>query len=184
VEENNPYPPLLKSIHMSVEIKINNRLAKVELLEQNDNLLKVRVDDRIYDIDLMHTPGGTFSILESGHSYNIELIPQEQAKRYTAYTLYRTFDVEIIDAEARYVLNRGGGNMETGEKWIKSPMPGKVVRIDVSEGEAVTKGQTVLILSAMKMESEYKSPVDGLVRKIAVSAGEVVEGNQLLIEFE
>jgi biotin carboxyl carrier protein len=169
---------------MSVEIKINNRLAKVELLEQNKNLLKVRVDDRIYDLDLMHTPGGTFSILESGHSYNIELIPHEQTKRYTAYTLYRTFDVEIIDAEARYVLNRGGGNVESAEKWIKSPMPGKIVKINVSEGEAVTKGQTVLILSAMKMESEYKSPVDGLVMKIAVSEGEVVEGNQILIEFE
>jgi biotin carboxyl carrier protein len=169
---------------MSIEIKINNRLAKVELLEQNNNLLKVRVDEAIYDIDLMHTPGGTFSILESGHSYNIELIQQEQPKKYTAYTLYKTFDIEIIDAEARYVLNRGGGSLESGEKWIKSPMPGKVVRIDVSEGETVAKGQTVLILSAMKMESEYKSPVDGLVRKIAVTEGEVVEGNQILIEFE
>ena len=169
---------------MSVEIKIDNRLAKVELLEQHDNLLKVRVDDRMYDIDLMHTPGGTFSILESGHSYNIELVPQEQAKKYTAYTLYKTFDVEIIDAEARYVLNRGGGNMDTAEKWIKSPMPGKIVKINVSEGEAVTKGQTVLTLSAMKMESEYKSPIDGLVKKIAVSEGEIVEGNQILIEFE
>lgn len=169
---------------MSVEIKINNRLAKVELLEQNDNLLKVRVDDRIYNIDLMHTPGGTFSILESGHSYNIELVAKEQPKKYTAYTLYKTFDVEVIDAEARYVLNREGEALETGERWIKSPMPGKVVKINVSEGETVTKGQTVLILSAMKMESEYKSPVDGLVRKIAVSEGEVVEGNQILMEFE
>jgi biotin carboxyl carrier protein len=169
---------------MSVEIKINGRIAKVEILEQNDNLLKVRVDDTIYDVDLMHTPGGTFSILESGHSYNIELIPQEQPKKYTAYTLYKTFDVEIIDAEARYLINRGNGNLETGEKWVKSPMPGKVVKVNVSEGASVSKGQTVLILSAMKMESEYKSPVDGTVKKIAVKEGDVVEGNQVLIEFE
>jgi biotin carboxyl carrier protein len=169
---------------MSVEIKINNRFAKVEVLEQYDNLLKVRVDDKIYDLDLMHTPGGTFSILESGHSYNIELIPQEKPKKYTAYTLYNTYDVEIIDAEARYLLNRGGENMDSGEKWIKSPMPGKVVKITVIEGESVTKGQTVLVISAMKMESEYKSPVDGKVKKIDVKEGDVVEGNQVLIEFE
>jgi biotin carboxyl carrier protein len=169
---------------MSVEIKIDNRIARVEVLEQNDNLLKVRVDNVLYDVDLMHTPGGTFSILESGHSYNIELVPQDLPKKYIAYTLYKTFDVEVIDAEARYLINRGSGNLESGEKWIKSPMPGKVVRVNVSEGETVTKGQTVLILSAMKMESEYKSPVDGTVRKIAVKEGDIVEGNQVLIEFE
>lgn len=169
---------------MSVEIKIDNRIARVEVLEQHDNLLKVRVDNVLYDVDLMHTPGGTFSILESGHSYNIELVQQDLPKKYIAYTLYKTFDVEIIDAEARYLINRGNGNLETGEKWIKSPMPGKVVRVNVSEGEAVAKGQTVLILSAMKMESEYKSPVDGTVKKIAVREGDIVEGNQVLIEFE
>jgi biotin carboxyl carrier protein len=169
---------------MSIEIKINNRFARVEILEQNNNLLKVRVDDKIYDIDLLHTPGGTFSILEGGHSYNIELVAQEQPKSYLAYTLYKTFEVEVIDAEARYLLNRGGGGLETGEKWIKSPMPGKVVKVFVSEGDTVAKGQTVIVLSAMKMESEYKSPVDGTVRKIAVAEGDVVEGNQVLIEFE
>ena len=129
-------------------------------------------------------PGGTFSILESGHSYNIELVPQEQPKKYTAYTLYKTFNVEVIDAEARYLLNRGGGDMDAGEKWIKSTMPGKVVKVLVKTGDTVIKGQTVIILSAMKMESEYKSPVDGQVIKLAVGEGDVVEGNQVLMEFE
>lgn len=169
---------------MSVEIKINHRIAHVELLEQNNNLLKVKVDDRIYDIDLMHTMGGTFSIIESGHSYNIELIPQELPKKYTAYTLYHTYDVEVIDAESRYLINRSGGSLDSGEKIIRSPMPGKVVRILVKEKEEVKKGQNVLILSAMKMESEYKSPTDGIVRKIGVKEGEIVDGNQVLIEFE
>jgi acetyl/propionyl-CoA carboxylase alpha subunit len=169
---------------MSVEIKINNRTAHVELLEQNDNLLKVKVDERIYDIDLMHTIGGTFSIIENGHSYNIELIPQDLPKKYIAYTLYQNFDVEVIDAEARYLINRSGGSLDSGEKIIRSPMPGKVVRILVAAKEVVKKGQTVLILSAMKMESEYKSPIDGVVKKIAAKEGEIVEGNQVLIEFE
>ena len=169
---------------MSVEIKINNRIAHVELLEQNDNLLKVKVDDLIYDIDLMHTMGGTFSIIESGHSYNIELIPQDLPKKYTAYTLYHTYDVEVIDAESRYLINRSGGSLDSGEKIVRSPMPGKVVRILVKEKEEVKKGQNVLILSAMKMESEYKSPIDGIVRKIGVKEGEIVDGNQVLIEFE
>jgi biotin carboxyl carrier protein len=169
---------------MSVEIKVNDRFAKVEILEQFDNLLKVRVDDKIYELDLMHTAGGTFSILQNGHSFNIELIPQEKPKRYMAYTLYNTYEVEVIDAEARYLINRGNGNLETGEKVIRSPMPGKVVKLCVSENEQVTRGQLVIVLSAMKMESEYRSPVDGIVKRIAVKAGEIVEGSQVLIEFE
>ncbi|HNQ37470.1 MAG TPA: biotin/lipoyl-binding protein [Prolixibacteraceae bacterium] len=169
---------------MSVEIRIKNRLARVELLERNDNLLKIKVDEMIYHVDLMHTTGGTFSILEGGRSWNIELIPKQEPRKYTAYTYYETYDVEVIDAEARYLLNRGGGGPATGEKSIRSPMPGKVVKILVREGDAVTHGQTAIILSAMKMESEYKAPFDGKVRKVHVGEGDIVEGNQPLIEFE
>ena len=169
---------------MSVEIKLNNRYARVELLQQENNLLKVKVDDTIYDIDLMHTDDGTFSIIENNRSHDIELVPLDQPKKYLAYTLYKTFDVEIIDAETRYLLDRLGGQLESGQKTIVSPMPGKVVRILAVEGQEVTKGQTVIVLAAMKMESEYKSAVDGVISKIHVSEGDTVEGNQLLIEIE
>ncbi len=103
---------------MSVEIKLKNRTARVELLERNDNLMKVQVDDKIYHVDLMHTTGGTFSIIEGGRSYNIELISKQEPRQYTAYTYYENFDVEVIDAEARYLLNRGAGSPGTGEKNI------------------------------------------------------------------
>jgi biotin carboxyl carrier protein len=169
---------------MSVEIKLNNRYARVELLQQNNNLLKIKVDDVIYDIDLMHTNDGTFSIIENNRSHDIELVPLDQPKKYLAYTLYKTFDVEVVDAETRYLLDRLGGHLESGEKHISSPMPGKVVRVLVSEGEEVVKGQTVIVLAAMKMESEYKSAVDGVVSKIHVAEGDTVEGNQVLIEIE
>lgn len=168
---------------MSVEIKLNNRYATVQLLEQRDNLLKVKVDDAIYDIDLMHTNDGTFSILENNRSHDIELVPLDHPKKYLAYTLYKTFDVEVIDAETRYLLDRVGGHLESNEMNIIAPMPGKVIKILVSEGEQVTKGQTVIILSAMKMESEYKAPADGTIGKVNVTEGDTVEGNQVLIEI-
>lgn len=169
---------------MSVEIKLNDRYARVELLQQENNLLKIKVDDIIYDVDLMHTNDGTFSIIENNRSHDIELVPLDMPKKYLAYSLYKTFDVEVIDAETRYLLDRLGGQHESGDKNIISPMPGKVVKILVAEGEQVSKGQTVIILSAMKMESEYKSAVDGTVTRINVSEGVTVEGNQILIEIE
>ena len=66
---------------------------------------------------------------------------------------------------------------------IKAPMPGLVVRITVEEGAEVKKGDSLLVLEAMKMENVIKAPGDAVVGKIKVNAGQAVEKNQLLISF-
>ena len=114
---------------MAIEIKVGDRIAWVDLRGQDGNLLEIEVDGKILKVDVMHTADGTFSILEGGHSYNIELVPRNQPKKYTAYTLYQEFEVEIIDAEARYLLDRGTNAFASAEKKISSPMPGKVVKV-------------------------------------------------------
>ena len=169
---------------MAVEIKVGERVAWVDLIKQDGNSLEVEVDGKVYNVDLMHTADGTFSILEGGHSYNIELVPHNEPKRYTAYTLYRSYDLEVIDAEARYLMNRGGSGFDSGENTISSPMPGKVVKVLVEEGDPVEEGQTVIIISAMKMESEYKAPKAGIVKKVNVKNDDTIDGNQILIELE
>jgi len=169
---------------MSVQIKLDKRIASVSVLKQFANLIEIKVDDKIYQVDLMHNDEGIFSILYNGRSYNIELVPQKKSKHYTAYTLYDNFNVEIIDAETRYLLNRAGASNLLSENTISSPMPGKVVKIPVAAGDEVKKGETVITISAMKMESEYKSPIDGRIAKIYVAEGETIEANQKLIEIE
>ncbi|MHA1575148.1 MAG: biotin/lipoyl-containing protein [Alphaproteobacteria bacterium] len=68
-------------------------------------------------------------------------------------------------------------------KGIMSPMPGKIIKIKVSTGETVKKGDVVLILEAMKMEQEIKAPSDGAISQINVSEGDTVKKEQLLINF-
>lgn len=169
---------------MALEIKINDRVAWVNLISQNGNLLEIEVDGKPYHIDLLHTADGTFSILEGGHSHNIELVPNNHPKKYTAHTLYNTYEVDIIDAEARYLINRGTNGAGKSEKNISSPMPGKVVKILVNEGDSIEEGETAIIVAAMKMESEYKAPVDGIVKKVNVKDGDTIVGDQVLIELE
>ncbi len=169
---------------MALEIKINDRIARVNLIDQDGNILKVEVDGKIYEVDLLHTSDGTFSILEGGNSYNIELVPGSQQKKYTAHTLYDTYDITIIDAESRYLNNRNPNGAASKSKTISSPMPGKVVRIMVKEGDIIKEGETAIVISAMKMESEYKAPANGMVKKINVAEGEVVQSDQILIELE
>ena len=169
---------------MPIDIKLNDRIAKVKILNQNENLLEIMVDDNVYHIDLMHNDEGTFSILESNRSHNITLVPSSKPKLYTAYTLYNTYELEIIDAESRYIRNRGEGNLTQNDRKISAPMPGKIVKVLVEAGQPVEKGQTVVILSAMKMESEYKAATDGVIKAVNVRAGDTVETSQVLIEME
>lgn len=168
---------------MAVEIKVGDRVAWVNLLSQDANLLEVEVDGKFYKVDLMHTADGTFSILEGGISYNIELVPHGN-KIYTAYTLYQSYELEVIDAEARYLMNRGGNGFDSGKNTISSPMPGKVVNVLVKVGDEVKEGDTVIIISAMKMESEYKVTKNGIVKNVNVKNGDTIEGNQILIELD
>jgi len=169
---------------MPIDIKLDDRIAKVKVLNQNENLLEIMVDDQIYQLDLMHNDEGTFSILENNRSHNITLVPSSKPKAYTAYTLYETFDLEIIDAESRYIKNRGEGTLGQSEKKITAPMPGKIVKVLVEPGQEVKKGDTAVIISAMKMESEYKAAVDGTIKKVNIKAGDTVDSNQVLVEID
>lgn len=67
---------------------------------------------------------------------------------------------------------------------LTAPMPGQVRSVNVSEGETVMKGQTLIVLEAMKMEIRIQSPRDGTVGKLFVQQGNTVEREQTLIEIE
>lgn len=87
--------------------------------------------------------------------------------------------VEIVDPLA---LRRKGTDDDAGAGGIlKALMPGRVVRLLVKTGDVVRRGQSLLILEAMKMENDIQSPVDGVVDEIFINAGDTIEaGGQLL----
>ncbi|WP_454052575.1 biotin/lipoyl-binding protein [Clostridium sp. Marseille-Q7071] len=67
----------------------------------------------------------------------------------------------------------------SGEK-IDSPMPGTIVKINITEGAAVKKGDVLFVLEAMKMENEIMSPVDGSIAEINVAKGAAVNTGDVL----
>jgi pyruvate carboxylase subunit B len=67
---------------------------------------------------------------------------------------------------------------------LKAPMPGLVLRVQVTPGQAVAAGAGLVVLEAMKMENELKAPASAVVRAVRVQPGEAVEKGQVLIEFE
>ena len=169
---------------MELEIKINQRLSKVKLISRHDNMIKVKVDDIIYEVDLCKVEENEYSVLHQGQSHNIEVIEGETSKRYIANTYFKSFDIEIVDAETRYQQNRNKDSLDQTENTISTPMPGKIVRIPVKPNQKVTAGQTLIVVSAMKMESEYKASRDAVIKKVLVKEGDTVKSNQHLIIIE
>ncbi|MDG1488549.1 MAG: acetyl-CoA carboxylase biotin carboxyl carrier protein subunit, partial [SAR324 cluster bacterium] len=64
---------------------------------------------------------------------------------------------------------------------IPAPTPGNIVRLEVAVGESIAKEQTLLVMEAMKMESEVKSPQAGVVQAVHVQAGNTVQTGDTLI---
>jgi len=90
----------------------------------------------------------------------------------------------IIDAEAKYLQNRALGTEQEGENEISSPMPGKVVKIPVSVGDNVVAGQTLIVVEAMKMQSEFKATANRIVKAILVNEGDTVNSHQVMMKLD
>ncbi|MCX6286783.1 MAG: biotin/lipoyl-binding protein [Bacteroidetes bacterium] len=169
---------------MAYEVNLGNRSAKVEVLNRAGNKVLLDIDGHKYDIDIAMVERGVYSILYKGHSYNVELIEGESSKKYIVNTFAKTFNLEIIDAESKYISSRNKGMELEEENLLASPMPGKVVRIPVKAGDKVTAGQTLIVVEAMKMQSEFKASHDKTVLEILVKEGDTVNAHQLMIKLE
>ncbi len=167
---------------MGYEIKVEDSTSNIELISRDGNIMEISVDNRTYKVDIVEVEKGVYSLLYDGISYNIELITKDN-KSYHATTLYNSFDIDVIDAETRYKNSRKKSE-DDDHAFISTPMPGKVVKVLVKEGDRVKGGETVIVVSAMKMESEYKVVKDRLITKVLVKEGDNIEGDQPLIMLE
>ncbi|NJN44223.1 MAG: hypothetical protein HC806_05530 [Anaerolineae bacterium] len=88
-----------------------------------------------------------------------------------------------LKRESRSRRSRAAGDDKT-QGTLRAPMPGQVRSVNIEVGDSVTKGQTLLLLEAMKMEIRIQAPSDGTVAKIGVGVGDQVEKEQTLVEIQ
>jgi biotin carboxyl carrier protein len=170
---------------MAIEIHLGDRVANVELLNIDGNKVQIQIDEKIYDVDISMIENGVYSIIYQNKSYNLELVKSsEDSKKYDVSTLYNTIPVEIVDVHRKYMKSRQKDDVDEGQEKIFTPMPGKVIKIPVKKGDKIEPGQTVIIVEAMKMQSEYKVKRECKIKEILVNEGDTVEGNQTLIVLE
>ncbi len=88
------------------------------------------------------------------------------------------------DTTISFARERGTGHHSAADGAILAPMPGKVIALDVAEGDSVTTGQRLMVLEAMKMEHALTAPFDGTVCDLAASVGGQVEVEAMLARIE
>jgi len=124
--------------------------------------------------------------LKDHQAFTSEIIDSDFLKKqYTVKVNSNTYKVVISDALDQQIKAMG---FESGKSKqinaIKAPMPGLVLKLEVTEGQEVKENDSLLILEAMKMENVMISPRDGVIKTIAVNQGDAIDKGQLLIEFE
>jgi biotin carboxyl carrier protein len=94
-------------------------------------------------------------------------------------------EIDVQDERTRHIQSLvGAGKIQKGGGAVKAPMPGLVVKVLVEPGAAVSAGQGLVVLEAMKMENEIGAPRAGRVAEIAVHTGQTVESGARLLILE
>jgi biotin carboxyl carrier protein len=156
---------------------INDRIYSVELMDE----LHVSVDDVVYEMKFSQVGDQpVYSLLLNGRSYE-GLIYADEGNWQVILNgaLYSTL---VEDEREKRLRGQASGTVADGAEFpLRAPMPGLVIGIPVVEGQAVQKGDVLLVLESMKMQNELRSPRAGVVARIKVSTGERVEKKQTLL---
>lgn len=83
-----------------MEVQIADRTAEVELIEKNGNGIRLSVDGKAYDLDMVMTDRGICSVLCDGRSYDMEVERREGGKNFTVNSRFASYEVSIVDAQA------------------------------------------------------------------------------------
>jgi acetyl/propionyl-CoA carboxylase alpha subunit len=135
----------------------------------------ISVDGKAYDVKVLASSNGEMRLLVDGKRINA-VVSQDGVKRWVTIN-GRT---HVITKSAGKIK---GGHAQHASGELIAPMPGVVRAVNVNEGETVVKGQTLIILEAMKMEIKIAAPKDGVVDHLLVKQGQIVERDQLIVKI-
>ena len=151
--------------------------------EQVDFTLDIKKADQ-FDCEALED--NRYHILRGSTSYKAELIEEDFGeRRYSiqigsnVYNVKIQTDLDLMIRSMGYKLSS-----ESAANEVKAPMPGIILEMKAQPGDKVNKGDTLLILEAMKMENAILSPKDGVIKSVRSNAGDTVDKNKLLIELE
>lgn len=148
-------------------------------VEEREGGYSVDLDGKLYEVEGAKILDGLYSFLISGESFEVT-VHSPKPGLYDVHLYDGMRRVELL-SPLEMVLRAESGKAATHGKSVRAPMPGKVVKVLVTEGQSVVKGQGVVVVEAMKMQNELQSPGDGVVKSVKTKEGDSVESGAELI---
>ncbi len=158
-----------------------NQSHTVELT-QSEHGYRARVDGHEYDVRLIQNLEGRISFA-IGNNVHRAFVAPDGSRRW----VFTGGDTRILESAPSLQTKPGREGAVTGgaaDHLLRAPMPGQVRGIQVKTGDHVEKGQTLLLLEAMKMEIRIQATRGGKVARLPVKQGQTVERDQVLAEIE
>ncbi len=137
---------------------------------------RATLGDKTVNVEIIRAKDGVLELLIDGERITAH-VSADGAKRWV------TVNGQTLMLTKSTSAKRKAASHDHASE-LAAPMPGLVRSVNIEEGEAVMKSQTLLVLEAMKMEIRIQAPRDGIVKKLLVKQGQTVEREQVLIEIE
>jgi acetyl-CoA carboxylase biotin carboxylase subunit len=151
---------ILKDGHGKMDMVVHDKAYQCELRSMEENILEMAVNGHVMEFFISRDKMGRGFVSTAGHIFIVV--------RY-----------DVLPREDYFGTHEMGG--KDGE--IVSPMPGKIIKINVKAGVEVKKGDILMVVEAMKMENSILSPRDGKIEKVNVKTGEMVDGSKELVSL-
>jgi biotin carboxyl carrier protein len=164
---------------MTYDIAIDGKHHRLEL-NRADGRWSCRLDGREVEVDAVLARPDVLSLRVGNQAYEVKC--ERVAGDMHLWVGSARFAVEVRDP--RSLRGRVRGVDDHGLKKLTAPMPGKIVRVLVNQGDEVEAGAGVLVVEAMKMQNEIKSPKKGTIQKILVGKGAAVNAGDVLAIVE
>lgn len=164
---------------MTYDITIDSKSYRLDLTRV-DNRWSCRLDGRVVEVDALLVQPDVLSLHIGNEAYEVK--SERVAGGTDIWVGSARFAAEVRDPRSL----RGGVRAvdDQGPRKLTAPMPGKIVRVLVTQGDAIEAGAGVMVVEAMKMQNEIKSPKKGMVQKILVAEGAAVNAGDVLAIVE
>ncbi len=169
---------------MTLRVLIDGRPVEIDVTRDGSvcrfTVLVDGTETRSGTASLVEIGAGVYSVLLGDRSYDVRVEPGDGSSFVSVFG--KRFAVRVEDP--RRVQRESSGFRSEDRERICAPMPGRVVRLLVAEGERVETGQGIVVVEAMKMQNEMKAPKSGRVVSLAVKEGDAVAAGETLAEVE
>jgi biotin carboxyl carrier protein len=167
---------------MKYWVTLGGREREVDVqIAPDGRVTSVTLDGVAQSLDVVPVPGGV-SLRHDERVFDVAIGGAPEALSVVAGTQRAVVAVQSERARAA-AAKRGKGGAGGGSREVRSPMPGRVVKVLVAVGDEVAAQQAVVVVEAMKMENELRANVAGRVESVHVKAGDAVEGSALLVRL-